>query len=68
MSRWRHKNRGTVYEIITTTALMQCATRADIEQMFEKDMFTVYKSIETGQIWLRPTAEFMDGRFEQIDA
>lgn len=65
-TRWRHKKRGTVYEIITTMASFQCAAAPEIEANFEDDVFTVYKNVETGAIWVRPTEEFMDGRFERV--
>ena len=64
--RYRHKKRGTVYEILTTEALMQCATREHLEREFESKFFTVYRSVESRHVWVRPTEEFMDGRFEEL--
>jgi hypothetical protein len=64
---WRHKKRGTVYEIITQDASLQCATWPEMEEMFDDDTFTVYRSINTSAIYVRPTPEFMDGRFEKVE-
>lgn len=64
---WRHKKRGTVYEIFTDSASLQCSVAEDFERMFEDDSWTVYRNIETGHVWVRPTEEFLDGRFERIE-
>ncbi len=65
-SRWRHKVRGFTYEIISDTATLQCSTARELEEKFEHDHWIVYRSEATGHIWIRPRAEFLDGRFEQI--
>jgi hypothetical protein len=65
--RYRHKKRGTTYEIITHDASMQCSAVPDFEGMFEDDNWTVYRNVDTGAIYVRPTDEFMDGRFERIE-
>lgn len=65
-SFWRHKKRGTVYEVLTATASLQCAAAPEFEQMFEEDDFIVYRSVDTGSIYVRPALEFLDGRFEQV--
>lgn len=67
MSRWRHKKRGTTYDIITDTASLQCASVPEFEQMFDDDHWTVYRSEKTGAVYVRPTPEFLDGRFERLD-
>jgi hypothetical protein len=64
MERWRHKKSGTEYEIITDSAQLQCASAPTFEKRFHH--FTVYRSVRTGAIFVRPTAEFNDGRFEPI--
>ncbi len=64
---WRHKKRGTVYEILSDKASLQCSAASDFEEMFEGHDWTVYRNIKTGAIWVRPTEEFMDGRFEHVD-
>lgn len=56
---YRHKKRGTTYRVIGE-ARVQC-------DMALKDMahVVVYEG-EDGAKWVRPTAEFDDGRFEEI--
>lgn len=66
MPQWRHKKRGTVYEIISDSAALQCSCAPNVEEMFDDDTFTVYRSVTTGAVYVRPTAEFQDGRFEQL--
>ena len=63
---WRHKVRGHVYEIITATASLQMACDPAIEAQYEDDDFVVYRNIENGAVWIRPTEEFIDGRFERV--
>lgn len=64
--RYRHKKRGTVYEIVTHDASLQCSAAPEFEGMFEDDTFTVYRSVDTGAVYVRPTPEFLDGRFEPV--
>lgn len=64
--KWRHKKRGTVYEIITADASMQCSAAPTFEELFEDDSWTVYRNILTSAIYIRPTEEFRDGRFEPL--
>lgn len=52
---WRHVRRGGQYIVIA-----QAVREHDLEPM------TIYKSVEDGRVWVRPSSEFMDGRFEQI--
>jgi hypothetical protein len=66
-TRWRHKKRGTIYEIITDRAFLQCSAAPEFEKTFDDDSWTVYRNIVTDAIWVRPTEEFMDGRFEKIE-
>lgn len=68
MARWRHKKRGTVYEVITDQAGIQCSADPAFEERFEADTWTVYRNIKTAAVWVRPTEEFLDGRFEMVDA
>jgi hypothetical protein len=65
--RYRHKKSGGEYEIITDSASLQCSAAPEFEKLFDEDCFTVYQNIATGAIYVRPTPEFFDGRFEQID-
>ena len=64
--RYRHKKRGSVYEVITPGANLQCSTNPEIERFFEEACFTVYRNVDDGAIYVRPTAEFFDGRFEEV--
>lgn len=65
-SHWRHKKRGTVYEIVDAYASLQCSAAPEFEQMFEDDHWTIYRNVATGAVWMRPTPEFIDGRFEPV--
>lgn len=65
--RWRHRKRGIVYEIIATSANLQCSAAPEFEAMFDDDHFIVYKSVRTGAFWIRPAPEFLDGRFEKVE-
>ncbi len=61
MSRWKHRKRGTAYDVLTSTAAAQCATGP----INEGDYVTVYQG-DDGNWWVRRTDEFQDGRFERI--
>lgn len=67
MAWYRHKKRGTVYEIISSTVSMQCSAAPEFERQFEDDHWTIYRNVQTGTLWVRPTPEFEDGRFERIE-
>lgn len=67
MTQWRHKVRGLVYEVLTHSASLQCSSAPEIEQRFDgAGGLTVYRNVKTGMIWVRPTPEFLDGRFERV--
>lgn len=66
MAVWRHRKRGCVYTIVTHEASMQCSEHPEIEGAYPMCGWTVYKNVETGAIWIRPTKEFQDGRFKQL--
>lgn len=51
---WKHLKTGGVYEIIRVARIESDLTPA-----------IVYESMR-GEVWVRPEAEFMDGRFEQV--
>jgi hypothetical protein len=65
--RYRHLKRGTLYSVVTDSAKLQCSTSPHIETLFAEDLFTVYRSIETGEHYIRLTPEFEDGRFEKVE-
>lgn len=60
-TRWLHKKRGTKY-IISAQAKMQCSSNLDLDYM----NVIVYVSMDSSDCWVRPAAEFFDGRFERI--
>jgi hypothetical protein len=63
MPTHRHVRRGSTYEVIGT-ALMQVASGIEVS---DDEECTVYRG-EDGRLWVRPTAEFNDGRFDDISA
>jgi hypothetical protein len=63
---WRHKKRGTTYQVVTHFAALQCATDQAIEDRFDDLNWTIYRSREDGAVYMRLTSEFMDGRFERV--
>lgn len=62
--RWRHKKRGTTYTVIGQ-AVVQAAPMVSLS---EGHVVTVYRADSSGTLWVRPFAEFRDGRFERIPA
>lgn len=63
---WRHKKRGSIYEVIAQDASLQCSTNPSLETTYLTKDWTIYRSVESGSFYLRPTAEFNDGRFEKL--
>lgn len=53
---WQHKKSGGLYAIVDDNAL--------IEEPFTKAV--AYRSLFDGQLWVRPHAEFFDGRFRNL--
>jgi hypothetical protein len=66
--QYRHKKRGTTYEILHDNASLQCATEQQFENMFEDDNWIVYRNVATGAVYVRLEGEFFDGRFERVAA
>lgn len=56
---YRHKKRGTVYDLMCEDAIFQGNFVND------NDILCIYMG-ENGQIWVRLKEEFYDGRFEEI--
>lgn len=54
-ARWRHVKRGSTYRIVAL-GLLESTRRYCV----------VYQEEDGGQIWIRPLAEFLDGRFEHL--
>lgn len=60
--RFRHKERGTVYLMIGY-GKAQCSPSG----LLDNENVVLYIGEEDGQLWARRHAEFMDGRFEEIE-
>ncbi len=58
--RWRHKKRGTTYEIVGLAKLQYSGRLDDMTPMI------VYRSESDGSLWVRSEKEFGDGRFERL--
>jgi hypothetical protein len=63
--KWRHKRRGGVYTIVNDNAGLECSSAPDLEEAFSDQAMVVYQH-ELGGFYVRPIAEFLDGRFELI--
>jgi hypothetical protein len=62
---WRHKKRDSIYEIVSTTASMQCASDPHLES-YEDEDWIAYKPYGAGSggiLYFRLKEEFLDGRF-----
>jgi hypothetical protein len=55
---WRHKKRGTVYEVVGLAELQSSTGRPE-----DGSFLVLYKG-EDGKLWAREQSEFQDGRFE----
>jgi hypothetical protein len=53
--RVRHVKSGSDYEVIASATME--ATLAEV---------IVYRSLDGGRVWVRPAAEFCDGRFTAL--
>ena len=58
--RWRHKKRGSVYKRLGQALVQTSRPLTDMTQV------EVYQG-DDGMMWVRPTSEFFDGRFEAVD-
>lgn len=60
MSRWKHLKRGTEYELLGVGCLqVGPAPLRDMEEV------AIYRG-DDGHLWVRPSDEFMDGRFALV--
>jgi len=64
--QWRHKKRGSVYEIVATDASMQIAVKGEDYGWLEEEDFIAYRPVNGHRLFFRMREEFLDGRFEQM--
>jgi hypothetical protein len=78
MRRFKHKKRGTTYEMLGLAKMQISADtlygyendRRDAGRMtnnLETMSFVVYRSLHDDTLWVRPEREFFDGRFQEIE-
>jgi hypothetical protein len=63
---WKHLKRGTTYEVVSDDAGFQWSGNNAIEEHLQEHPLTVYRDIHSGKVYVRPTKEFLDGRFEVV--
>ena len=66
--QWRHKKRGSVYEIVAIDGAIQVASLGDDElmAMLEDEDWIVYRPVNGHRLFFRIREEFLDGRFEKV--
>lgn len=64
--KWRHKKRGSVYEIVGTDAAIQIAVKGEDYGWLEEEDFIAYRPVNGHRLFFRVYEEFMDGRFERL--
>lgn len=63
LRRVRHLKRGTTYTVIGYGKFQTA-----IHTAYDNEPVTIYRADKDGRLWVRPTDEFNDGRFEDIAA
>lgn len=53
---WKHLKTGGMYVIVDDSVMLE----ADLTPC------VAYMSLKDGQVWIRPSEEFFDGRFERV--
>lgn len=66
--KWRHKKRGSEYEIVATDASIQIASIGDdeMQSMLEDEDWIAYRPINGHKLIFRMREEFLDGRLDLI--
>lgn len=76
--RVRHKKRGSEYEVIGVGRMQtedwseevlgadEDGRNAWVNESIDMREVTIYRSVDDGSLWVRPTEEFNDGRFEAL--
>lgn len=59
--RYRHVKRGTTYTMVGTAEVQAS------EPLTEAELVQVYRSDQTGMLYVRRNSEFFDGRFERVN-
>ena len=59
---YRHKKRGSTYEI-----LYEAAKASSVIVALDNMTMVVYRNVDDGRVWVRPAIEFFDGRFEPLE-
>lgn len=64
--KWRHKKRGSEYEIVATDAALQISCKGEDYGWLEDEDFVVYRPVNGHRLFFRMREEFLDGRFELV--
>lgn len=59
-AKFRHLKRGTTYTVVGLATLQTQAPAGDEAEL------VIYVS-QDGTLWARPSSEFLDGRFEELN-
>lgn len=61
LERYEHTKRGTRYAVLDPAARFQTS-----HPIGDNERVVVYRDIVSGELWVRPAAEFFDGRFRLV--
>jgi hypothetical protein len=68
--KWRHKERGSVYEILDPNSRVQCSSvEGSMQRMLEAQIWVSYRDVHGAPFptCFRMRDEFLDGRFELVE-